>query len=150
MRALTPTAVVLATALALCLPETTTAQTRVRFPAGVEPTAPLAVSTVGGDRIAKTSHTVGDMLCPLVADGWTLSVRLAPPFPSNPHGRNVIYSLKRDAGEKMTFYTVRLTNAAGLKPIEILDTLFIGTDEYAKDAAMPVLMEIFAHHVPGC
>ena len=138
------------TALSAAAPENirTLSTNTLRYPAGVTPSAPLALNSEQDPQ--PTHHTLGDMLCPLIADGWKLSVSAGVPNRrGNESNRLVKYQFVRPGDKPILFVTTRF-EMSGKPPIEMLNEIKTGDRSFLYGEAWPFLNEIFSQRFPEC
>ena len=121
---------------------------RVEYPDGVIPSVALVINARPDPQ--PTHHTVADMLCPLIADGWSLTVRPATPNSTgNESRRQVNYVFTRSGDTPMVFITTRFEKV-GKPAIEMLSEIRTADRNFLYEQAWPFLNEVFAQDFAEC
>lgn len=120
----------------------------VEYPAGVDPSALLALNSNEGPQA--THHTMGNLLCPLIADGWDVTVKSEYKNNADTEAKHLYsYWFKRDGDAPMIFMIIRFTKP-GRPPIEMLDEIHTPSRIFRHEAAWPFINEIFSQRIPAC
>lgn len=121
----------------------------VAYPPSLNPLSPLILN--GGKADSQpTHHTLGDMLCPFIADGWTLYVSPEKSIRTGEEShREINYLFTRDGDKPMLFYVTRFEKT-GLVAIERLNEIKTGDHSFVFDQAWPFLNEVFSQNFPEC
>ena len=121
---------------------------RVEYPDGVIPSAALVINARPDPQ--PTHHTVADMLCPLIADGWSLTVRPATPNSTgNESRRQVNYVFTRSGDTPMVFITTRFEKV-GKPAIEMLNEIKTADRNFLYEHAWPFLIAVVARDFTDC
>ena len=90
------------------------------------------------------------MLCPLIADGWSLTVRPATPNSTgNESRRQVNYVFTRSGDTPMVFITTRFEKV-GKPAIEMLNEIKTADRNFLYEQAWPFRNEVFAQDFAEC
>ncbi|MET0248262.1 MAG: hypothetical protein ABW164_00870 [Sphingobium sp.] len=127
---------------------TLAADAGLKYPAGLDPSALLALNSNKGPQA--THHTMGNLLCPLIADGWDVTVKSEYKNTADTEAKHLYsYWLSRDGDAPIIFMIVRFTKV-GRPPIEMLDEIHTPSRIFRHEAAWPFINEIFSQRIPAC